>query len=100
MTDQIEHLDCRCQDFRHSIRFDIEDDTGYIYLSTHIDQCYPWYKRLWIALRYVFKRDAINGQYDVTFIKYEDYDRIRDILRRSEIASAAYFSRLREQLAP
>jgi hypothetical protein len=97
--ESIYHFDCRCEDFRHNIRFNVENDTGDVYLSTHINHCCAWYKRVWRAVRYIFKLDAIDGHYDVTFIKYEDYDKIRDVLMRSEIASAAYFSRIREQLA-
>jgi hypothetical protein len=98
MIESIHHLDCRCEDFRHSIRFNVENDTGDVYVSTHINHCYPWYKRIWYALRYVFKQDSIDGHYDISYIKYEDYDKLRDILMRADIATAAYFSRVREQL--
>lgn len=92
------HFDCQCSDFQHSFRFTLDPEDGEVWLDVHLANWLPWYKRVWAALRYVFKCDRAYGHYDVTILRDEDYDRLRDLLRRSEIAKAGSIGRAREQL--
>lgn len=91
-------LDCQCSDFDHVIRFTLDPQDGDVWLETHLSYWLPWYKRVWAAVKYVFKRQHGYGHYDCTMLREEDYDRLRDLLRQSEIAKAGSIARTREQL--
>lgn len=95
---ETEHLDCQCSDFNHAIRLTLDPRDGEIWLDIRLNYCDPWYKRILTAIKYVFKRPVAYGHYDVTMLKEEDYDRIRDMLKRSEIAKGGAVGRAREQL--
>ena len=95
---EMEHFDCQCSDFNHTIRFSHSPCDGEVWLEMHLNYYDRWWKRVWNALKYVFKRDVAYGHYDVTMLREEDYDRIRDLLKQSEIAKAGAVGRTREQL--
>lgn len=96
----LEHTwcDCQCSDFDHVFRFTLDPNDGDVLLEAHLNHYGSWWKRVWNAIRYVFKRPVAYGHYDVTMLKEEDYDRLRDLFRRSEIAKAGAVGRAREQL--
>lgn len=95
---ETDHFDCQCSDFNHTFRVTLDPQDGDVYIDVRMNYWEPWYKRVWNAVKYVFKRDVAYGHYDVTMLREEDYDRLRDILRRSEIAKAGAHARAREQL--
>lgn len=95
---ETDHFDCQCSDFNHTVRFTLDPRDGDVYLDVRLNYWDRWYKRIWNAIKYVFKRDVAYGHYDVTLLKEEDYDRLRDLLKRSEIAKAGAHARAREQL--
>ena len=90
-------VSCQCSDFGHVFRLNFDAHDGDIYLDVRIDDRGPWHKRLINAFKYLFKINVAYGHYDVTMLKIEDYDRIRDLLNRSELVKAAQLSREREQ---
>ncbi len=94
---ETEHFDCACSSFDHVIRVSLDPDDGDLYIDVRLNSYIAWYKRVWAALKYVFKVDVAFGHYDCTLIKDEDYDRLRDLLKRSEIAKAGNLARAREQ---
>lgn len=95
---EMHHFDCQCSDFNHTVRFTLDPQDGDVYLEVRMNYFDPWYKRIWNAVKYVFKRDVAYGFFDVTMLKDEDYDRVRDLLKRAEIARAGAHARAREQL--
>lgn len=95
---ETDHFDCQCSDFNHTFRLTLDPQDGEVWLDVRLNHYDPWWKRVWNAVKYVFKRDVAYGHYDVTLLREEDYDRIRDILKRSEIAKAGAHARAREQL--
>lgn len=95
---ETDHFDCQCSDFNHTFRVTLDPQDGDVYIDVRMNYWEPWYKRIWNAVKYVFKKDTAYGHYDVTLLREEDYDRIRDILKRSEIAKAGAHARAREQL--
>ena len=92
------YFDCQCSDFGHTFRFMLDREDGDVYLEVQLKDWEPWYKRVLNALKYVFRRKVAYGFYDTTMLRDEDYDRLRDMLRHSEIAKAGAVGRAREQL--
>lgn len=95
---ETEHFDCQCSDFNHTIRFSLDRLDGDVWVDVRLNAYEPWYKRIWLGIKYVFGRPVAYGHYDVTMLKEEDYDRLRDLMNRSEIAKAAAVGRTRERL--
>lgn len=94
---ETEHFDCACSDFNHTVRFTLDPDDGDLYIDVRLNNWGHWYTRIWTAIRYIFKRHVAYGHYDVTILRDEDYDRMRDLLKRSEISKAGHIARIREQ---
>lgn len=100
---QVQYFDCQCSEFGHTVRFVYDDDsyegTGELWLETRLVNWLPWYKRVWAALRYVFKVGREDGEYDTTLLKVQDYDRLRELLSLSETAHTAKWKAFNEKLA-
>lgn len=91
------HVTCQCSDFNHTFRLTFDPVDGDVYLDARLNFNDPWWKRIYNAVKYVFKRDTSYGHYDVTLLRVEEYNAIRDLLYRSELAKAAQLSRERKQ---
>ena len=92
----IEHYDesemfiCDCSDVSHNIVFQLwdwqkdgKDDFGECCeLSLHVHlAAYPsFWKRIGLAVRYIFGYKSKYGDYDIMDIRYEDVPRIKAIL--------------------
>ena len=94
---ETEHFDCECGSFDHVVRFTLDLDDGDVHLDVRLNSWLPLRKRVWLALKYVFKVVPKYGHYDVTMLREDDYNRFRNMLRKSEIAKVAYLTREREQ---
>jgi len=79
-----EHFECQCYSDEHTLKFNIDDEDGYIYASVFLNQWNSWYKRIWIALKYVFGYKCKYGHFDSFMLRLEDHDRFRLILKKSE----------------
>jgi|SRR5579871_2747589 len=78
------YFDCQCSDFNHLVRFELDDD-GDVYVSVRMNYWEPWWKRVWNAIRYVFKRDVAYGHFDVTMLREEDFARLHDLMDRAAL---------------
>jgi len=92
------YFNCACSDFNHTFRFTLDTRDGDVYLDVRMNYAEPWWQRVWNAIKYVCGLDVAYGHYDCTILKDEDYNRIRDLLTRSELTKAGCVARTREQL--
>jgi len=83
-TFETTRLECDCLSFDHSVRFNIDKELGHIYIDVPLNQWRPFYQRVWLAIKYIFRSTNRYGHYDTVMIKSEDYGKIRDILSSSE----------------
>ena len=84
---QTHYFDCMCSDYGHVFRFVFDPTDGDLWLEVRLLQCDRWYRRLWKALKYVFKRPVPNcGHYDCTLVREEDIPRLRSLLDEAESA--------------
>lgn len=77
------HFDCQCSDFGHIFRLTYDPIDADVTLTVSLNHFDPWYKRIWNAVRYVFKRTTPYGHYDVTILRQQDYARFHALLDRS-----------------
>ena len=83
------YLDCQCDCASHTLRFTLDDEDGSLYLSTYLDSCRPWYKRIWVAVQYVFGHQSKFGAFDCTLLRPEDYGMLEQLLGASKVALGA-----------
>ena len=73
------HIVCECMNDEHTIRLvkfsdqDELDDT--IFMTFHINH-YPFIKRLWTAIKYIFKCDCKYGHFDEILLMPPDVNKI------------------------
>lgn len=55
MLDGSYFFECQCTSAEHTVRFILNKQDKEIYVSMFLDHFQPWYKRVLIALKYIFK---------------------------------------------
>lgn len=78
---------CECSDITHQMLYtDFPNADGsydVAYLEIHMAQSEPWYKRIWIAIKYVFGYRTKYGHWDTILFKDADLIRFRNALNKS-----------------
>ena len=81
---KIEHYDCVCHSSDHTLRtvFVESDDDKAFYLEMQLCPYLPWYKRLWIGVRYIFGIKSDCGHWDTFEFNKESALKLKSELRR------------------
>jgi hypothetical protein len=66
---------CACSSDEHTLRFVYDPDTNDMWASVYLDPK-RWYRRLWVALRYVFGYQCRYGAFDCFLFDSKDADRM------------------------
>lgn len=77
------YIECQCEDPSHVLRFTLDYEDGALYVETHLTTD-VWYKRIWLALKYIFGKKSKFGEFSETLLNIEDYSKIRSMLEKSE----------------
>jgi hypothetical protein len=88
MLDGTEYFDCICHSPEHTLRFvlDLDTDDPIIYTEIFLNQYRPWYKRIWVAIKYIFGYKCKYGHWDSWELKIEDAKRLAQMLISYQIA--------------
>ena len=83
-------FECDCGSYMHNLRivwfqdewmkernFDKE-----LYIDIHLNHYQPFWKRCWIALRYIFKKEVV-GAYDCVTLDYKTAIELKDFLQET-----------------
>ena len=87
----MQRFECTCSTFDHNIRFEVDEEMGHIAISVPLNHWLPWWKRLWLAVKYVLKQTERYGHYDTVMLNPNDYGKIRELLDISEQKMSKYF---------
>lgn len=81
-----EYFSCSCSSDEHTLRFIIDEDPMFpeLYTSVYLHQYRSWYKRLWIAIKYVFGYPCKYGHWDCFTLDSKDLPRMKALLSRYE----------------
>lgn len=88
MTDKSEtqYFECICRAPYHLLRIDIEDwddkFTPELIVYNQLNIYLPWYKRVYIAMKYIFGFERKNCDYTDTLLNEEKAIVLRDMLNR------------------
>lgn len=83
MLDGTEFFECACGGDEHTIRFMLDDD-GRVYSTVFLNNYRSFWKRIWVATRYVFGYKCKYGHWDCWIMRYEDISRLRQMLDKME----------------
>lgn len=83
---------CGCESPEHQIIFAHEkiENKGHphyeddFYVEVHLHQYRSFFKRLWVAVKYVFGYHCKYGHWDTTIFTKEDATKLKDFLEKYE----------------
>ena len=85
MLDGTEYFECDCGSVEHTLRFVLDTREGELHTEIYLRQWHPWWKRVWLAVRYVFGYRSQHGHWDSWMLKREDAPRLRALLDKLEL---------------
>jgi len=80
---ETEYFECECYTPEHTVRFTYDPDDGELYMSVYLWR-WPFWKRVWIAIKYVFGYTSKFGDFDSgTSFEARDLKRLSDLALRA-----------------
>lgn len=76
---------CKCGDHGHQFILGYNNDETEVFISVHLVREHNIFKRIWIALKYVFGRRSIYGDFDEVILSPLDAPKLQqavDFLNR------------------
>ena len=68
----------------HTLRVLYHKDSGEITFYQYMHAWFPWYKKIWTMIKYIFGYYHGYGHYDCTLLKLRDYNKMKKLLDKSE----------------
>jgi hypothetical protein len=62
------YVECGCESTEHTLRFTYNEEDNEVYTEVQLSRWHPWYRRVWLALKYVFGYQCKYGHWDCTII--------------------------------
>lgn len=72
---------CECKSLEHQITFRYFDDEDMLYVSTHLITHKNIFKRIWVAIKYIFGYKSRYGNWDEFIFEPNDIDKLNIIIR-------------------
>lgn len=86
---------CECRSHEHTIQVSVCDDPDWpsLTVSVQLHQFRNFWKRVWLAIKYVFGFTPAYGHWDTTLVDPADYDRLSSLvdLAKENAMKAKYF---------
>ncbi len=85
-----EYFDCECSSAEHTLRFIYLEPhkiggvecPAELYTEIHLNQYRNFFKRIWVAIKYVFGYKCQYGHWDVWTLNHNDCERLRDLVNK------------------
>ena len=78
---ETEFFECDCSSDEHTLKFNYNGDCNEFYTSIYLNQCRNIFKRIWIAIKYIFGYKCKYGHWDCFILKEHDTNRLIDMLK-------------------
>ncbi|MDC1299973.1 hypothetical protein N8Z24_00545 [bacterium] len=82
------YFECMCFDASHTLR--LTGNKEDVWVEYHLHTCAGFFKRIWLALKYVFGCRQFEGHFDCTIFYKRDIPRLIDILQETVIVPEEY----------
>jgi hypothetical protein len=82
-----EYFECACYSPDHTFRFTINDvaietsDDIDLLLEVQLNEYPGFFKRIWVAIRYIFGYKCRYGHWDCAIVRSEDVERLEQVLQ-------------------
>ena len=88
MLDGTKYYECQCGSPSHTLRFvlDLDPEFPTLYTELMMSHYLPWYKRIWVAIKYIFRYDTTD-HYGSWELKPEDADDLINLLIKLKTAN-------------
>ena len=77
-----QYFECACHSSEHTLRFMWDDEDNSIYTEVLLSQYHGFFKRVWMALKYVFGYTCRYGHFDCFLMQPKDADRLKQMLSK------------------
>lgn len=77
-----EYFECACFSPEHTLRFVWDEEDNEIYTEVFLYQYHNFFKRIWMALKYVFGYKCKYGHWDCFILQTKDAQRLKDLLNK------------------
>ena len=79
MLDGTHYFECSCGSTEHTIRFTIDKGDKELHTDIYLNQWRPFWKRVWVGIRYIFGYKCKYGEWDCWILNEDDTTRLRDM---------------------
>ena len=73
-------IPCGCGNVTHHLIGVLDEDSNDVWLYINLNQVNPWYKRIWYAIKYVFKKTNRFGMYDELILNEDNVIQLQKIV--------------------
>ena len=86
---ETEFVDCECTHEAHTLRFQLEcedDGSTILFTSVFLNQYRGFFRRLWVAIKYLLRYECKDGHWDCTLIKGKDCGRLISLFHKHQVS--------------
>lgn len=78
------YFECECHSDEHMLKFKFfpDDEDPMLYASVYLRHWQPWYKRVWVAIKYVFGYKSKYGDFDCFSMNKEDANKFYNLAKK------------------
>lgn len=80
------HFECICGHFEHKFEviFDPDENPDYdcLYVTVHLNDGLPWYKRIYNGIRYIFGKRSKYGDFAEFILEHDDAKRLSEVCNK------------------
>lgn len=80
------HFECLCGHYEHKFEIifdpDIDDTDNPLYATVSLNDGLPWYKRVYLAIRYIFGHTSRYGHYAEFLLERDDAKRMMEVCKK------------------
>lgn len=71
---------CQCYNVEHQLIFSYFPDDKEVYVTVHLIPEYNIFKRIWMAIKYIFGYKSMYGHFDEFIFKKSDANRLQKVV--------------------
>jgi len=77
---EVTHIECQCFSPDHTLRFMYDEEDNSLYTDVFLYQYHNIFKRIWLAIKYVFGQRSGYGHFDCWLLNPTDAVKLKAIL--------------------
>lgn len=79
---EVQYYECACFSPEHTLRFVFDPEDKEIYTEVYLNHYQNFFKRIWIAIKYVFGYQCKYGHFDCFIMRSDDAQRLIGLLTK------------------